>query len=87
MLVSFADHPDTVGGCKISADWPGFVRRTVEKVLDNTKCIFFNGKQGYFPMREAYDEGGYETGSSNFRAGVAEQIIAEGKALRKELIR
>ncbi len=30
-----------------------------------------NGKQGYFPMKEAYDEGGYEAGSSNFRAGVA----------------
>ena len=255
VLVNFADHPDTVGGCKISADWPGFVRRTVEKVLDNAKCIFFNGaqgdvnhvkvhpkegdlngmfmdfddvsrgydharfmgrvvtggvlqvydkvkyldvdsvrfkqrtiqvpsnmpaaedlpeacrinalhqagrdeelpyigmmlttkvaeaarmlrleygpesfemelsgiaigdvmmlgipgepftgvgralkdtegwelviptcntngKQGYFPMKEAYDEGGYEAGSSNFRAGVAEQIIAEGKALMVEL--
>ncbi len=255
VLVSFADHPDTVGGCKISADWPGFTRRTVEKVLDNTKCIFFNGaegdvnhvkvfikdgdlngmfmdfddvsrgydhacfmgrvvtggvlqafdkvkyvdvdrlkfkqrtirvasnmpapedlpearridamhqagrddelpykgmmlttkvaeaarmlrlehgperfemelsgiaigevmmigipgepfcgvgralkdtkewelviptcltngKQGYFPMKEAFDEGGYEAGTSNFRAGVAEQIIAEGKALMKEL--
>ena len=46
VLVNFADHPDTVGGCKISADWPGFTRRTVEKVLDNTKCIFFNGAQG-----------------------------------------
>lgn len=46
VLVSFADHPDTVGGCKISADWPGFTRRTVEKVLENTKCIFFNGAQG-----------------------------------------
>lgn len=46
VLVNFADHPDTVGGCKISADWPGFTRRIVEKVLDNTKCIFFNGAQG-----------------------------------------
>ena len=46
VLVNFADHPDTVGGCKISADWPGFTRRTVEKTLDNTKCIFFNGAQG-----------------------------------------
>ena len=46
VLVNFADHPDTVGGCKISADWPGFTRRTVEKVLDNTKCIVFNGAQG-----------------------------------------
>lgn len=44
-----------------------------------------NGKQGYFPMKEAYDEGGYEAGNSNFRAGVAEQIIEEGKELMTEL--
>ena len=46
LLVNFGNHPDTVGGCKISGDWPNFVRRTVEKVLDHTKCIFFNGAQG-----------------------------------------
>lgn len=46
VLVNFGNHPDVVGGCKISADWPGFVRRTVEKAIDNTKCIFFNGAQG-----------------------------------------
>lgn len=46
VLVNFADHPDTVGGCTLSCDWPGFLRRTVEKSLDNTKCIFFNGAQG-----------------------------------------
>ena len=36
-------------------------------------------------MKEAYDEGGYEARSFNFRAGVAEQIVAEGKALMVEL--
>ena len=46
VLVNFGNHPDVVGGCKISADWPGFLRNTVEKALDNTKCIFFNGAQG-----------------------------------------
>jgi hypothetical protein len=40
-----------------------------------------NGYEGYFPMQEAYDEGGYEARSSNFRAGVAEQLIREGTAL------
>ncbi|MBQ5755719.1 MAG: 30S ribosomal protein S7, partial [Erysipelotrichaceae bacterium] len=34
-IVNFPVHPDTIGGCKISADYPGFVRRTVEKALDN----------------------------------------------------
>jgi len=46
LLVSMGLHPDTVGGCKISADWPGATRRTVEKLLDNTKCVVFNGIQG-----------------------------------------
>ncbi len=46
VFVNFADHPDTVGGNLISCDWPGFLRRTVEKSIDNTKCIFFNGAQG-----------------------------------------
>lgn len=44
--VNFANHPDCVGGNLISGDWPNFVRSTVEKALDNTKCIMFNGAQG-----------------------------------------
>ena len=44
-----------------------------------------NGYEGYFPMQDAYDEGGYEARSSNFRAGVAEQLITEGKALLDSL--
>ena len=46
-----------------------------------------NGKEGYFPMMDAFEEGGYEALSSNFQAGIAELIIAEGKALLQELRR
>lgn len=46
VLVNFGNHPDVVGGSLISADWPGFLRRRLEKSLDNVKCIFFNGAQG-----------------------------------------
>ena len=46
VLVNFGCHPDTVGGSLISADWPGFTRRRLEKALDNVKCIFFNGAEG-----------------------------------------
>ncbi|MBQ7235792.1 MAG: hypothetical protein IJX03_01370 [Clostridia bacterium] len=46
VLVNFANHPDVVGGNKISSDWPGLTRRFVEKAIDNTKCIFLNGAQG-----------------------------------------
>jgi len=46
VLANVGNHPDTVGGNNISADWPGMVRQSVEKAIDNTKCIFFNGAQG-----------------------------------------
>lgn len=59
VLVNFANHPDTVGGCKISADWPGFLRRTVEKTLDGVKCIFFNGTQGDVNHVNVHPTGGY----------------------------
>lgn len=45
-LVNFSTHPDTIGGSKISADWPGFVRRFTEKELDGVSCILLNGAQG-----------------------------------------
>jgi hypothetical protein len=48
--------------------------------------ICTNGYEGYFPMKDSYDEGGYEARSSNFRAGVAEFIISEGKILLKEML-
>ena len=59
VLVNFGNHPDVVGGCRISADWPGFVRSTVETVLDNTNCIFFNGAQGDVNHVNVHPRGGY----------------------------
>lgn len=46
VLVNFGNHPDSVGGSKISADWPGFVRRYTEQAIPGTKCLFFTGVQG-----------------------------------------
>lgn len=45
-LINVGNHPDVVGGNKISADWPGFTRRIFEKAIDGTKALFFNGAQG-----------------------------------------
>ena len=44
-----------------------------------------NGYEGYFPMQEAYDEGGYEARSSFFRGGVAESIAEAESALIRSL--
>ena len=40
-------------------------------------CSLTNGGIGYFPMKSAYDEGGYEAKTSRFKAGAAEIIIKE----------
>jgi hypothetical protein len=48
-------------------------------------CCNTNAKEGYFPMQDSYDEGGYEAKTSNFKGGVAETIIAEGQKLLKSL--
>ncbi len=44
-----------------------------------------NGNRGYFPMKDSYDEGGYEARSSSYKAGVAETIIAEGTKILDNL--
>lgn len=45
-LVNWQCHPDTIGGNKISADWPRVVRDAVERAIGGVKCVFINGAQG-----------------------------------------
>lgn len=59
VLIHFSNHPDTVGGSKISADWPGMACQTVEKTLDNTSCLFFNGTMGDVNHVNTHPRGGY----------------------------
>ena len=46
LLVNFGMHADTVGGEYVSGDWPGVLRDTVERSLDNTKCLLVLGAEG-----------------------------------------
>ena len=46
VLVNYGVHADTVNGNLISSDWPGWMRRTLEKALDGVKCMFFPGAEG-----------------------------------------
>ena len=48
-------------------------------------CIT-NGYNGYFPMKDSYDEGGYESRSSIYKAGVAEKIIEESKKILTKML-
>lgn len=51
-LVSFGNHPDTIGGTGICPDWPGFMRDAVEAALSweadgkGVRVIFFTGAEG-----------------------------------------
>lgn len=46
VLFHYGNHPDVLGGCEISADWPGHARRILEETQPNTHGIFFNGTMG-----------------------------------------
>ncbi len=59
VLVNFGNHPDMVGGNKISGDWPGFARRTVEQAIEDTRCIVFNGAQGDVNHVNVHPTGGF----------------------------
>ena len=46
VILNYGLHADTVNGELISADWPGWTRKTVEKALDGVKCVCIMGAQG-----------------------------------------
>ena len=58
VLYNYGLHVDTIGGELISADWPGWTRRTVEKALDGVKCIYFPGCQGDVGSTNVHPAGG-----------------------------
>ncbi len=45
-IVNYQVHPDVIGGEFVSADFPGFVRRTYEENVPNSLCMYINGTQG-----------------------------------------
>ena len=45
-----------------------------------------NGYYSYLPTKEAFDEGGFEARTSEFKRGIAEIIIEESKKMLKELL-
>lgn len=64
-IVNFQVHPDVIGGTKISADYPKFVRDTYEANVPNSLCMYINGANGdlnHVDVRLGPDQlrGGYE---------------------------
>ena len=48
-------------------------------------CCITNGYMGYFPTKDAYDEGGYEANTTNYHSSVAETLVNGAKELLAEL--
>ena len=58
VLVNYGLHADTVNGEMISADWPGWMRRTLDKTLDGVQCMFFAGAEGDVGSTHVFPCGG-----------------------------
>ena len=58
VILNYGVHADTVNGDLISADWPGWTRSVVEKVLDGTKCMCIVGAQGDVGSTNVFPSGG-----------------------------
>ena len=48
-------------------------------------CSLVNGYNGYFPLKDSFDEGGYEGLNSRWARGTAEKMIEEGKKILLKL--
>lgn len=90
LLVNFQVHPDTIGDClkgadAISADYPGFVVRTLEGALPGAHAVYLNGAAGDLNHidvnKPAWDKnGGYEHTAHMGRSIAAEALRIYGKA-------
>ncbi len=65
VMGNYGDHPDTIGGNKISGDWPALTRTVFERAMENTKCVFFNGAQGDINHIKINPVGGEYNGLTN----------------------
>ena len=58
VIVNYGVHADTVNGELISADWPHWMYKTLDKALDGVKCIFIAGAQGDVGSTNVHPSGG-----------------------------
>lgn len=57
VFVSFACHTDVVGGTKFSADYPGWLSKTLKKLYgEDFICLFANGASGDINHINIYEE-------------------------------
>lgn len=65
--------------------WIGTEVKNASPFAMTVFCCCCNGYEGYFPVKSAFEEGGYESGASRFLPGVAELIAEDGKVTINDL--
>ena len=64
LVVNFTLHPDITSGSLFSADYPGHMRRAVERQIPSCKVLYINGAAGDInhidAMNPGHTSGGYE---------------------------
>ena len=76
VFAGFPGEPFTQIGQEVKK-WSSFA-------LTITACCA-NGYEGYYPMRSAYEEGGYEAAVAKYQVGTAEEIVKASVELIKQL--
>lgn len=63
LIVSFATHADTIGGCLYTPDWPGYLVNTLNHALEGeVNTMFLLGCEGDLGTRSALKPDGMEKG-------------------------
>lgn len=78
LLANIANHPDTITGHGVSADWHGFVRRQLEAARPGLQVVTLTGCAGnlnHFDPAGPDEQSGYET-ARRIGEGYAESILA-----------
>lgn len=65
-IINYSMHPTTldVGLFVISADYPGYLRRHIERKYPQCKVLFFNGACGDIRPNLIHEDGGFRGGTS-----------------------
>ena len=86
LFCNIVNHTDTIGGTGVSSDWPGFLRRTVEKTLgkDSMVCTLIgaSGNINHFDVTSSRNQTCYEE-AERIGLGYAQTVTEALPSLEK----
>ena len=86
LIANIVNHSDTIGGCSVSADWPGFARRIIESQMDKdfmfAPIIGTAGNINHFDVSTDMDQTCYAE-AERIGTGIASTIMAAIPSLKK----